>query len=60
VVDASTWEEALDELHWEEGELLVMGSSRRGLGRIFLGSNACKIARSSPVPIVVVPGSART
>jgi nucleotide-binding universal stress UspA family protein len=56
VVEGPSWDDALDELHWQDGEVLVIGSSRRGLGRIFLGGNASKIVRSSPVPTVVVPG----
>jgi nucleotide-binding universal stress UspA family protein len=58
VVDGATWDDAMDELHWQDGEVLVIGSSRRGLGRIFLGGNANKIVRSAPVPTVVVPGGA--
>jgi nucleotide-binding universal stress UspA family protein len=58
VVDGEDWEDALDALHWEEGEVLVIGSGRLGVGRIFLGSNASKIIRDSPVPTVVAPGVA--
>ena len=48
----------MDELEWEPGEVLVVGSSRVGqLARVFLGSGAIKIVRYSPVPVVVVPGS---
>ncbi len=47
---------ALDRLEWERGDLLVVGSSRTGLAaRLFLGSNATKILRASPVPVIVVP-----
>ena len=58
LIDGPNWEEALDKLEWAEGEVLVIGSSRLGLGRTFLGSNATKIVRSSPVPTIVVPGAA--
>ncbi len=51
------WDEALDALQWEDGEILVIGSSRLGLGRIFLGTNANKIVRASPVPTVLAPGA---
>ncbi|WP_232668096.1 universal stress protein [Pseudonocardia sp. TRM90224] len=55
LVAATHWEDALDSLHWADGEVLVVGSSRHGLGRIFMGTNASKIARCAPVPTVVVP-----
>ena len=59
VVAGRDWEEALDSLPWEEGEVLVVGSSRLGsVARIFLGSNSTKIVRSSPVPVLVVPRGA--
>ena len=35
---------------------LVVGSSSGGaLARVFLGSNATRVVRHSPVPVVVVP-----
>ncbi len=50
------WSEAMDELDWIPGEVLVVGSSPVGaLARVFLGSKAIKIVRYSPVPVVVVP-----
>ena len=53
------WEDALDSLGWEEGEVLVVGSSRLGpVSRLFLGSNSTKIVRSSPVPVLVIPRGA--
>jgi nucleotide-binding universal stress UspA family protein len=56
VVSGRNWEDALDSLPWEEGEVLVVGSSRLGpVRRVFLGSNSTKIVRSSPVPVVVIP-----
>jgi nucleotide-binding universal stress UspA family protein len=59
VVSGRNWEEALDSLPWEEGELLVVGSSRLGpVRRVFLGSSSTKIVRSSPVPVVVIPRGA--
>jgi nucleotide-binding universal stress UspA family protein len=58
VADGYDWHEALDRVPWEDGEVLVAGSSRlRSGSRIFLGSNATKILRASPVPTVVVPGA---
>jgi nucleotide-binding universal stress UspA family protein len=59
IVDGRDWEDALDALPWEEGEMLVVGSSRLGpVARVFLGSNSTKIVRSSPVPVVVIPSRA--
>jgi nucleotide-binding universal stress UspA family protein len=59
VVSGRDWEEALDSLEWEEGEVLVVGSSRLGpVARVFLGSNSTKIIRSSPVPVIVIPRGA--
>jgi nucleotide-binding universal stress UspA family protein len=59
IVSGRNWEEALDSLPWEEGEVLVVGSSRLGpVRRVFLGSNSTKIVRSSPVPVVVIPRGA--
>ena len=50
------WSEAMDELDWIPGEVLVVGSSPVGaLARVFLGSKAIKIVRYAPVPVVVVP-----
>jgi len=59
VVSERDWEEALDSLSWEEGEVLVVGSSRLGpVATVFLGSNSTKIVRSSPVPVVAIPRGA--
>lgn len=59
IVEGRDWEDALDSLPWEEGEVLVLGSSRLGpVARVFLGSNSTKIMRSSPVPVVVIPRGA--
>lgn len=49
-------EEAVDRLDWEDGEVLVIGSSRLAKSRsIFLGSTASRILRALPVPMIVVP-----
>jgi len=54
-----TWEEALDDVEWQDGEVLVVGSSAIGpVARVFLGSRASKIVRHAPVPVVVVPRAA--
>ena len=50
------WGEALEDVEWSDGDVLVVGSSSIGpLARVFLGSRATKIVRNSPVPVVVVP-----
>jgi nucleotide-binding universal stress UspA family protein len=54
-----SWEEALDDVEWEEGDVLVVGSSSLGpVARVFLGSRSAKIVQHSPVPVVVVPRGA--
>jgi nucleotide-binding universal stress UspA family protein len=59
IAEGRDWEDALDSLPWEEAEVLVVGSSRLGpVARVFLGSNATKIIRSSPVPVLVIPRGA--
>ena len=59
IVAGRDWEDALDSLPWEDGEVLVVGSSRLGpVARVFLGSSSTKIIRSSPGPVVVIPRGA--
>jgi nucleotide-binding universal stress UspA family protein len=51
-----SWDDAMSGLAWKGGEILLLGSSRLGpLQRVFLGSNAAKIMRASPVPVIVLP-----
>jgi len=53
------WAGAVAAVPWAPGDLLVVGSSRLGpLARVFVGSTATKILRSTPVPTVVVPRGA--
>ncbi|GAA2066413.1 universal stress protein [Williamsia deligens] len=57
VVTGGSWRDALDAAGFAPGEILVLGTSPRGpIRRVFLGSRAAKIVRSSPVPVLVVPG----
>jgi len=50
------WADALEDIPWADGDVLVVGSSSIGpIARVFLGSRAAKIIRHSPVPVVVVP-----
>ncbi|NUR08468.1 MAG: universal stress protein, partial [Nocardioidaceae bacterium] len=54
----ATWQDAIEDVPWEDGEVLVVGSSELGpLAQVFLGSRATKILRHSPVPVAVVPRS---
>lgn len=56
IVDGRDWADALANVGWAEGDLLVLGSSPHGpLSRVFLGSTATKIMQHSPVPVVLVP-----
>lgn len=56
VAQGRSIEEAVDDLEWEDGEILVIGSSRLAQARsIFLGSTANRILRALPVPMLVVP-----
>ncbi|MHA7283484.1 universal stress protein [Arthrobacter sp. TMS2-4] len=49
-------EEAIEALAWDEGEVLLVGSSRLAQHmRIFLGSTANKILRTLTIPMIVVP-----
>jgi nucleotide-binding universal stress UspA family protein len=52
-------EEAIDDVEWRDGDVLVVGSSSAApAARVFLGSRASRIIRHSPVPVLVVPRSA--
>lgn len=56
VAEGSTIEQAVENLHWEDGEIAIVGSSRLAEHRkIFMGSTANKILRVIPIPLVVVP-----
>jgi nucleotide-binding universal stress UspA family protein len=52
----ASWDQALEDVGWQDGDVLVVGSSELGpIAQVFLGSRATKIVRHSPVPVVVVP-----
>ncbi|MEW5811384.1 MAG: universal stress protein [Actinomycetota bacterium] len=56
VADGMTLESALKKLKWDDGDLLVVGSSRFAAPRrIFLGSTASRILAGVDVPVIVVP-----
>src|SRR5919202_5036283 len=53
----SSWADAMTDIAWTDGEILVIGTSSSPIGRLFLGSHAAKIVRNSPVPVMLVPRS---
>lgn len=56
VADGMTLESALKKLTWDDGAMLVVGSSRFAAPRrIFLGSTAARILAGVDVPVIVVP-----
>jgi len=50
-----SWSEALHDVPWTDGELLVVGTGTGPLSRFYLGSHAAKIVRNSPVPVMLLP-----
>jgi nucleotide-binding universal stress UspA family protein len=56
IVDGRTVEEAVSKLEWQDGDLIMVGSSRLSAPkRLFLGSTAAKMLRVLEVPMMVVP-----
>ena len=56
VAAGRSWAEAMEAISWQDGDVLVVGSSStHRLAQVFLGSSATKIVRLSPVPVIVVP-----
>ncbi|MCC9176432.1 universal stress protein [Arthrobacter sp. zg-Y750] len=56
VAHGRTIENAIDELDFDKGEIMLIGSSRLAQNhRLFLGTTASKVLRSLPVPMVVIP-----
>ncbi|MGE2818174.1 universal stress protein [Mycobacterium heidelbergense] len=57
VVTGHSWNEAMEKVDWQDGDVLTLGTSPRGdIRRVFLGSRSGKIIRESTVPVVVLPG----
>jgi nucleotide-binding universal stress UspA family protein len=55
-VEGSTVEEAVNKLEWQDGDLIMVGSSRLcAPRRLFLGSTAAKMLRVLDVPMMIVP-----
>lgn len=60
VASGRTIENAIDDLDFDDGEIMLIGSSRLAANnRLFLGATASKVLRSLPVPMVVVPRNFR-
>ena len=56
VAHGRTIEESIDDLDWEDGEIMIVGSSRLAeKNKLFIGSTANKVLHALPVPMVVVP-----
>ncbi|WP_026549014.1 universal stress protein [Arthrobacter sp. Br18] len=56
VAHGRTIEQAINDIEWDAGELVIVGSSRLAQhSQLFLGSTANKMLRALPVPMVVVP-----
>ncbi|SEH92157.1 Nucleotide-binding universal stress protein, UspA family [Mycolicibacterium rutilum] len=56
IVEGTTVEDAVGKLDWQDGDLIMVGSSRLSAPRrLFLGSTAAKMLRVLDVPMVVVP-----
>jgi nucleotide-binding universal stress UspA family protein len=50
------WGEAVDNIAWESGDILLLGSGAAGpLAQVFLGTAASKILRHAPVPVMIMP-----
>jgi nucleotide-binding universal stress UspA family protein len=50
----TSWSAAIHDVPWTGRDLLAVGVSSGPLGRLFLGSHAAKIVRSSPVPVMLL------
>jgi nucleotide-binding universal stress UspA family protein len=50
------WRESVDDIAWETGDVLLLGSGAAGpMAQVFLGTAASKILRHAPVPVMIVP-----
>ena len=56
IAQGSTIEEAVGSLDWQDGDVVMVGSSRLAApNTLFLGTTAAKILRAVSVPMIVVP-----
>jgi len=52
------WRTAVGRLAWRHDDVLVLGSASGGvISRVLLGTNAYRILRHAPVPVILVPES---
>ena len=59
VAEGTSVEDAVSRLPWQDGDVIMVGSSRLAAPRrLFLGSTAAKMLRVLDVPMVVVPRTA--
>ena len=50
------WRAAVDDIAWETGDVLLLGSGAAGpMAQVFLGTAASKILRHAPVPVMIIP-----
>jgi nucleotide-binding universal stress UspA family protein len=50
------WRDAVENVPWQAGDMLLLGSGAAGqAAQVFLGSAASKILRHAPVPVMIVP-----
>jgi nucleotide-binding universal stress UspA family protein len=58
VGDGYGWRDAMAQVRWSVGDLLLVGSSAHGpVSSVFLGSRTSKILRYAQVPVMVLPRS---
>jgi nucleotide-binding universal stress UspA family protein len=56
VAEGATVEDAVNQLDWHDGDVILVGSSRLAQPRrLFLGSTAARMLRVLRVPVIVVP-----
>ena len=50
------WREAVEDIAWKPGDMLLLGSGAAGpMAQVFLGSAAAKILRHAPIPVMIMP-----
>lgn len=50
------WKDAVDNIAWEPGDMLLLGSGAAGpMAQVFLGTAASRILRHAPVPVMILP-----
>jgi nucleotide-binding universal stress UspA family protein len=50
------WRDAVEDIAWESGDVLLLGSGAAGpMAQVFLGTAAAKILRHAPIPVMIMP-----